>query len=355
MRIVRVESRRRAIPLTRPYTIARVTTSEVDLSFVRIVTDGARTGAGAANAATGVTGETADQCAEALVQAADLLEGQDPRRLPYLLSTLETKLQDCPAARAALDMALYDLFARELGLPVVDLFGRRHRSLPTSITIGIRSVEETLAEAEEYVRRGFTCLKVKTGHSVETDLERLRRLREIHGKAIRIRVDANEGYDLADTERFLAASERLELEFVEQPLPRAALESLRALPAVFRRRLALDESLHDERDALELLKEPVAGRVFVIKLMKCGGLRPALRIARLAELKRTRLMWGCMDESALGITAALHAAFAAPATRYLDLDGSLDLQDDPAQGGFVLEQGRLSLTGAPGLGVELAE
>ena len=87
--------------------------------------------------------------------------------------------------------------------------------------------------------------------------------------------------------------------------------------------------------------------------MKCGGILPALRIARTAAAAGIDLMWGCMDESVIGIAAALHAAFASPATRHLDLDGSFDLARDPARGGFELRAGLLSTLPAPGLGVEL--
>jgi L-alanine-DL-glutamate epimerase-like enolase superfamily enzyme len=86
--------------------------------------------------------------------------------------------------------------------------------------------------------------------------------------------------------------------------------------------------------------------------MKTGGISAALRIAAIAERNGIGLMWGCMDESVVGISAALHAAFASPATRFLDLDGSLDLSRDFARGGFVLESGRLRTSERPGLGVE---
>ncbi len=91
--------------------------------------------------------------------------------------------------------------------------------------------------------------------------------------------------------------------------------------------------------------------IFNIKLMKCGGIAPARRIAAIAESAGVRLMWGCMDESRISIAAALHAALSSPATRYLDLDGSLDLARDVVRGGFLLEDGVMRMTGAPGLGV----
>jgi L-alanine-DL-glutamate epimerase-like enolase superfamily enzyme len=144
----------------------------------------------------------------------------------------------------------------------------------------------------------------------------------------------------------------LDLEFVEQPVAAAETRSLASLPEEARRRIAADESLLSERDALELAAPPRPCGIFNIKLMKCGGIGPARGIARIAELAGIDLMWGCMDESRASIAAALHAAFASPATRHLDLDGSFDLARDPVSGGFVLEDGWLRTTPAPGLGVE---
>ena len=356
MKILRVESWKESIPLRRPYTIAKFTVRSVDLCFVRLVTDALVTGVGSAAPVEGITGESLTACRSALRSVAPgLLEGEDPRHLGAQTAALRDALPDAPAARAALDMALYDLFARHLGVPVVDLLGRRHGELATSITIGILPVAETLAQAEEYTGRGFTCLKVKIGHDIDEDIERLTRLREVYGSDIRIRVDANEGYSLEDTRRLFASVPALDVEFVEQPLPATAPDAIRGLPEASRRKLALDESVHDEGDAFAMLREPKAGGIIVIKLMKSGGISTGMGIARVAELAGADLMWGCMDESLLSITAALHAAYAAPATRYLDLDGSFDLSRDPASEGFRLEKGCLRLPDAAGLGVCLPD
>jgi L-alanine-DL-glutamate epimerase-like enolase superfamily enzyme len=277
--------------------------------------------------------------------------GQDVRELPRLVRRLADAIPDTPAARAAVDIALHDLYAQKLRLPLVDVLGRAHESLPTSITIGIKPMAETLAEAQEYAGRGFTTLKVKVGRALEEDIERLIRLREKVGPDVRIRADANQGYSCQQTLRFFQATAELELEFVEQPVPASAVADLRALPETLRRRVAADESLLDERDALALCAPPPAAGIFNIKLMKCGGIRPALAIAAIAEAAGIDLMWGCMDESRISIAGALHAAFASPATRYLDLDGSLDLARDVVEGGFTIERGVMRTSGAPGLGL----
>ena len=352
MNIKTVEAWRERLALTRPYTIAYQTTSDVELFFVRIVAESGLVGLGSGAPVEAITGETAEACGAAL-RDAGWLEGADVRHLGRLTREAERRLGKTPAARAAVDMALHDLFARHLGVPLADVLGRCHDALPTSITIGIKSTEEALAEADEYVGRGFRHLKVKLGHSLEADVERLRKLREHVGADVRLRVDANQGYTVEETRQLGALVESLDLEFIEQPLPEGDVEAMRGLPPDVRLSLAADESLHSEGDALRLASRPAACGVLNIKLMKCGGVTPGLAIARIAEAAGLALMWGCMDESAISIAAALHAAYASPATRYLDLDGHLDLARDVATGGFTLRDGRLHLTDAPGLGLKL--
>ena len=326
----------------------------MELFFVRLIADNGEIGLGSASPAPEVTGESISACEAGLsAECLSRLEGRDLRQLERLCRDLRASHQHLPAARVAVEMALFDLAARSLGMPLVDLFGRCHDALPTSITIGIKeSIEETLAEADEYLGRGFRSLKVKIGRSLQAESEMLERLHERVAGRARIRVDANLGYNLEETRRFESVATALELELVEQPVPVESFAGVLELPESYRQIVAADESLHDEHDALELARPPVCG-IYNIKLMKCGGLSAARTIARIAEIAGQDLMWGCMDESAISISAALHTAYACPNTRFLDLDGSFDLARDPARGGFELIDGRLHLLDKPGLGVEL--
>ncbi|HTR03410.1 MAG TPA: dipeptide epimerase [Thermoanaerobaculia bacterium] len=356
MRIRRAACRVERFALTRPYAIAgQDTLSEVENAVVRIETDSGLVGLGAASPGEHVTGETFEACRAALEgDRLDWLVGRDALAYNALCREAATRTAATPAARAAIDIALHDLAARHLGLPLADLLGRAHEALPTSITIGIKPVAETLAEADEYVGRGFRVLKVKIGDALDLDVERLVRLRERVGPEVLVRVDANIGYTIEETARFFERTAPLQIELVEQPVPREAFEEIRTLAPRRRARIAADESLHGEKDALALATppgEPACG-IYNIKLMKCGGVRPAMRIAAIAETAGIALMWGCMDESRISIAAALHAAFASPATRFLDLDGSLDLARDVVTGGFTLEGGVMRTLDAPGLGVE---
>lgn len=355
MKLRTIETWSESVPLTRPYTIATRTIGAVELFFVRLTAQDGAVGLGSAAPAEEVTGESYDACRAALEESAlaSLLE-RDIRELNTLCRELMGSHQGTPAARVAVEMALHDLAARALDRPLVDLLGRCHHSLPTSITIGIKeTIEESLDEADEYIGRGFRSLKVKIGHSFAQESELLRRLRERVGGSIQIRVDANLGYDRQETRSLWPLAEKLELELIEQPVPVQDFPALVSLSDSYRQRLAADESLVSERDALQLAREPQACGIFNIKLMKCGGLTSARSIARIAELGAQRLMWGCMDESVISISAALHTAYSCPNTRFLDLDGSFDLARDPARGGFELIDGQLRLLDAPGLGVEL--
>lgn len=352
MKIVDVRTSFHPLELTRPYTIAYKTVQTVAVCMVEIETDTGLVGRGAANPSAMVVGETVEETVVMLQsRLAEMLIGKDLRTLPRLLQDLPAQLGHKSGAMAATDIALYDAYAQMLGLPLAQVLGQYHTALPTSITIGIKDTAATLAEAEEYVARGFQYLKVKLGHSLEEDLARLAALRHQFGTRIHIRVDANQGYSEGEILRFHQQTQGMEIELVEQPLPRGQHAVMRSLPLALRDHIAADEDLVHPADAWQLVQPPRAAGIFNIKLMKCGGIYQAMRIAEIARHAAVDLMWGCNDESIISISAALHAAFACPHTRYLDLDGSLDLATDLVCGGFTLEKGLMRILDAAGLGL----
>jgi len=216
-------------------------------------------------------------------------------------------------------------------------------------------VTETLKEAGEYGKKGFTVLKVKLGKDLDEDIERVVKLREKFGKRFTIRIDANQGYSVEQTKLFYNKTLPLDIELIEQPLPAAAVADLKSLPKELKAKVAADESLLSLSDAMVLVQPPRAAGIFNIKLMKCGGISQALKIADVGLASGIDLFWGCNDESIISITAALHAAFACSNTKYIDLDGSLDLANDIVSGGFILKNGVMSCSEKPGLGVELVK
>lgn len=354
-KITKVKAWREDLQLSKPYTIAYKTISHIENVFVYIEIGEGLYGMGAGCPAAFVTGETVENAIGFLQQKLEvLLLGKDIRHFYAIMQAIAVPALATPAARAAIDIALYDVWTKWLRVPLVHYLGQQHRSLPTSITIGILSLEETLAEAIAHVGNGFKIIKLKVGKTVEEDIETVAKLREQIGKKILLRVDANQGYSVQDVEHFVAQTIDYNVEFIEQALPPQQLEQMLQLSSPIRQQSAADEDLIRPHDALKMAQLPQPYGIYNIKLMKCGGVYPALQIADIARLGGIDLMWGCNDESIVSITAALHAALACPHTKYLDLDGSFDLAKDVVTGGFILENGCLRVDeNKVGLGVEL--
>jgi L-alanine-DL-glutamate epimerase-like enolase superfamily enzyme len=238
-------------------------------------------------------------------------------------------------------MALYDLLGRIAGIPVYQLLGAYRDRIATSITIGILNEPETVRRARDFVAQGFRALKLKGGRDVEEDISRVLAVRAAVGGKVALRFDANQGYDVEQSLLFVKATRPARLELVEQPTPRHALDDLARVTENTSLPIMADESLMGLRDAFRIARRGLADMINV-KLMKCGGIGPAMEIASVARAARLDVMVGCMDESALGIAAALHFALAHPAVKYADLDGHIDLLEDPAAGAVILKNGMLS-------------
>lgn len=352
MKIVQCSVRKENLLLTRPYTIAFKTIDTVENGIIEIVSDTGLRGYGAFNPSYEVVGEKLEDALTALQQhQLDSFVGRDIADINALCRDVQQRFTASTTARTGMEIALYDLYARSLNLPLVKVFGQQITAMPTSITIGIKNVQETLEEAHEYIGRKFRILKIKLGKSVEEDIERLVKLRETFGSQVSLIIDANQGYDKAGLARFVDKTRHLNIELIEQPLLAGREREMAELDEPIKQLIAADESLLTPEHALQLAGPPAACGYFNIKLMKCGGITPAFDIAAIAARNNIGLMWGCNDESIISITAALHTAFACAHTKFIDLDGSFDLAQDVVQGGFILKDGLMSISELPGLGV----
>jgi L-alanine-DL-glutamate epimerase-like enolase superfamily enzyme len=352
MKIKKIEVWSADLGNIKPYTIAFKTIDEVRNAFVEITLENGITGIGSGNPSEYVVGENITQCMEALQESnLEFLIGRDIREFNQLTYEVWKNLPENPSARAALDIALHDVFTKHLGISLVKFLGQKIKRMLTSNTIGIKGVQETLDEADDYVKRGFKVLKVKLGKNLDEDVERIMKLREKFGNGLAIRVDANQGYTREQTIQFYGRTYDMNIELIEQPLQAKEVAAMKSLPKEVRNVLAADESLITPVDAIELIKPPIAAGIFNIKLMKCGGISQGLKIADVALHEGVDLFWGCNDESIVSITAALHAAFSCSNTKYIDLDGSLDLSKDVVKGGFILKDGYMYCSEEAGLGV----
>lgn len=352
IRILHVEAIPVPFRLREGYRIAGRTCTAADTVIVKVDTSDGKSGFGSASPAEEVTGETASAAQHALVdRLVPLLRMSDASDIEGFAGRALAAAPAAPAARAACEMALFDLWGRRARAPLARILGMKRDHLPTSVTLGIDEPRATLERARRHVAAGFRILKLKIGESVEEDLRTVRMLRGALGPKVLLRADANQGYSEDQARRFLAGLGRDDLELLEQPTAAPDLGALRRLADEFALPIMADESVLNASDA-QRLAEARAADLVNVKLMKSGGIVEALGIARATHRAGIGAMIGCMDESRIGIAAALHFALAAPNVERADLDGHLDLVDDVATGGVLIENGDIRpVPDGDGLGV----
>jgi L-alanine-DL-glutamate epimerase-like enolase superfamily enzyme len=295
---------------------------------------------------------------------ADRARDLNPLNVEYALAELAEVAGDSRAALCAFDIAFYDLLGLATKLPLYRLLGGYRARIQTSITVPRASIRETVELAQGYARRGFRILKIKSSHEPEEDV---RRMEAVHDALpnLTLRLDAEGGYTVQqalDVARVLegagalhadAASRRagrpIPLEMLEQPTPADDLDALREVTQRSAVPVLADESVRGPASALEIASRRAAHGLS-IKLVACGGIHCGRQIDAVARAARLSTMVGCVHEPALLIAAGLGLALSSPNVRYGDLDGALDLLDDPTVPGFRLEEGWLISRDVPGLG-----
>ncbi len=354
MKITAVEAWPVSMKLENPYTIAYETITSATNVFLRIATDTGVVGFGCAAPDEEVTNETEDSVMAVMRDTVEpAIRGADPLRTAMLLELVRQPMAASPSAKAALDMALFDILGKRAGLPLWMLLGGFRDRIKTSITIGILPVRETVEEATGWIRQGFSCLKIKGGADVDADVERLLEVRRAVGPEIELRFDANQGFTVEQTVELARRAADARLRLIEQPTRKGEPE---LMGRIKNRRLSIpvmaDESLMNLNDALGLAGADLVD-MFNIKLMKVGGIAEALQVNAVACAAGCGVMVGCMDESGLAIAAGLHFALAQPNVTLADLDGHIGLIGDPAAAAVRLQDGYLYPTDKPGLGFDL--
>jgi L-alanine-DL-glutamate epimerase-like enolase superfamily enzyme len=321
-----------------PFTISRHT--QLDANNVRVtIDDGALTGIGEA-APSEHYGEFQATVLTFLDRLQPCLAEMSTPPISTLHEVMNASSRLHPAAKAAIDMAVHDLLGKKLGAPVYAILGLDPARTPrTSYTVGIDTPEEMARKAAD--ARQYPILKVKVG--TPRDEENLQAIRTERPDAI-IRVDANEAWKPKEAVQRIEALSIFDLELVEQPVDGDDLEGLGYVTGAVSVPIIADESCIVPADVPRVA--PYVDGIN-IKLMKCGGLYPALQMIYTARALNLRVMMGCMIESSAAITAAAHLS---PLLDYADLDGHLLIDDDPYDG-VKVEQGRLILPDLPGLGL----
>lgn len=351
MKITRIHYKSLNLQLVEPYTIAYQTFDSCVNIFMMVETDAGLKGWGSAAPDLHVTGETEEGVLEELEKTIEpRLKNADPFDYTEIMADLKKEIPSSPSALAMTDMVLFDLVSKKAGVPLYKYLGAYRHSIPTSITIGIMPPAETIKKVQFYYNTGFRIFKLKGGLSCEEDIEKVRKIRELLGKNISIRVDANQGYTVEEAIEFVEATREYKVELLEQPTPRDNIEMLGNVSSKVSIPVMADESILGLKDVFRLTKSDLTDMIN-IKLMKAGGISEAMHINSVARAARVEVMVGCMDESEISIAAGLHFALSRPNIIYADLDGHIDLFNDPAKGSIIMKNGILYPSGKPGLGL----
>ncbi|PSQ55779.1 dipeptide epimerase [Halobacteriales archaeon SW_8_68_21] len=342
------EFERVSMRLENPFTISRGTQTEAENVVVRVTDEAGMTGVGGA-APSSHYGETADTVAAVLPDLLDAVKRVgDPHALHAIESELRAVVEGNPAARCAVSIAVHDLAAKRLGVPLHRLWGLDPSDAPrTSFTIGLDDTDRVREKAVDAVEAGYSVLKIKLG--TDRDRELVDAVHEAAPDA-RLRVDANEAWTPKEAVRKAGWLADRDVEFLEQPVPAEEPEGLRYVYERSPLPIAADESCVTAADV-----PAIADRCDIanLKLMKAGSLSEARRLIAAARAHGLEVMCGCMIESNASIAAA---AQLAPLLDYADLDGSLLLAEDP-YAGIDLSDGeiRLAEQDRAGTGARLTE
>ena len=318
------------IPLKKPFkTVLRIV-EEIENIIVEIVLEDGTTGIGAAAPTFVITGDSHESIEAALVgPIRSNLIGKDVTQLNGLLKAVQECCVGNTSAKAAADIALHNVYCNHLGISVSSYLGGR-RKLSTCMTVGVDAVDVMQEEAKRAVEAGYSVLKVKVGDDAELDVERMAAILAVVPKTVTLRLDANQGWTPKEAVKLIHRFEELAypVQFIEQPVKAWDLEGLKYVRDHVSTPIMADESVFSAKDAMRLIEGGYVD-LLNIKLMKCGGIAEAMKIASIAEAKGVACMMGSMMESSISVAAAAQVAAAHPNIRYFDFDAPLWLAVEP--------------------------
>ena len=354
MKITAIELGMLRVPLKTPFKTALRTVDRVEDVVVLVRTDTGHTGYGEAAATAVITGDTHGSIIEAVRHfITPRLLGQDVVKLNRLCALVQTSMERNTSAKAAVEIALYDLWAQLHGAPLYQMLGGGDPVITTDITISVDYIDKMVADSLSALERGFESLKIKVGKDIGLDIERVKAIHAaVQGRAL-LRLDANQGWTAKQAVHAMRALEDagVVLELLEQPVKAADIAGLKYVTDRVNTPVMADESVFNPSQVIDLIQQRAAD-IVNIKLMKTGGLSNAIRIADIAGIHGVPCMIGCMIESSISVAAAVHLAVAkSDVITKVDLDGPSLGQFNPVTGGVTFNESEISISNAPGLGI----
>ena len=342
------------VPLKTPFKTALRTVHEIEDVVVIVETDTGHIGYGEAPATAVITGDIHGSIIEAIrTVIKPKLLGLDISDLNHVTRVIQGCIMKNYSAKAAVEIAVYDLFAQLYGAPLYKMLGGGVPKLTTDLTISVDYIDKMVADSLEAVDRGFETLKVKVGKDIGVDIERVKAIyAAVEGRAL-IRLDANQGWTAKEAVYALHKLEDagVRLELVEQPVKALDIDGLKYVTDRVHTPVMADETTFSPREVIELIKMRAAD-IINIKLMKTGGISNAIKIADICSFYDIQCMIGCMLETSISVSAAVHLAVAkSDVITKVDLDGPSLCAFDPVEGNVLFEGADISIQDTPGLGI----
>ncbi len=342
------------VPLKTPFKTALRTVNAVEDIVVMLHTDCGHVGYGEAPATAVITGDTHGSILEAIRKfIAPRVIGEDIANLNRITQLIQSSLEKNSSAKAAVEIAVYDLFGQLYGAPLYKMLGGGDPVITTDITISVDYIDKMVADSINAVERGFESLKIKVGKDIGVDVERVKAIyAAVEGRAL-LRLDANQGWTAKQAVYAIQTLEDsgVRLELVEQPVKAHDLDGMKYVTERVHTPIMADESVFGPAEVIELIRMRAAD-IINIKLMKTGGISNAIRIADIAAIHGVDCMIGCMLETSISVAAAAHVAVAkSNVITKIDLDGPSLCAFDPVDGGVTFNESEITVSDAPGLGI----
>lgn len=348
MQITRVEVTPVELELAHPVRTASIPSIEsVTAIFVRFETQSGVSAWGCTVAHPNLNGTDPAAAIEACRAGAEQVPDLHPTQIEYSLEQLAAVMQTAPSALCAFDLAYHDLLGYISNLPLYRLLGGYRRRISTSATLPIEPLTPTIERAKKLVASGFRILKLKGGLDAQEDVHKIKALRRAF-PVLTLRLDPDGAYSIREA---LTVAHQLEgeIEMLEQPTSSLDLQAMGEVTRQSAVPILADQCVDDPANALAVVANKLADGI-CIKVATCGGIRPAGQMNNLAQVAGLHTMVSCVIEPAMLIAAGLGVALSSPNVSYCDLDGHLDLENDPSLPGFRLEAGELIASEVPGLG-----
>ncbi|MBI1735247.1 MAG: hypothetical protein HYR51_08740 [Candidatus Rokubacteria bacterium] len=355
MRIAAIEPILVDVPLRAPVHGVHGTTSVQRSALARVTGSDGTEGWGNVDPTPGYSTVSAIDVHDTIAALAPALRGLDAFDVRRALAVMDAHVAGAYEAKAAIEMALLDLKARVVGLPVHSLLGGTVKDHVTfNAWIGTIAPDQAAREATGWVARGFTTAKIKVSGPGADGIERVAAVRAAVGDRMALRVDFNESLTLADAIRVIRALEPYGLTLVEQPVPRDQIEALAEIRRATRIPLMADESVTGPASLIEIVRREAADLVKV-KVMKQGGMLRTLAMVDAAAAAGLRVVIG----HGFGLTLSTLAEVAVAAASEAIIDGCesvgpLKMAGDVVTEPVSLDTGTIALPSAPGLGAAIA-